>query len=308
MRRAFTLVELLVVIAIIGVLIGLLLPAVQAARESARRTNCSNNLKQVGLAALNYETAQGVFPTGINMWNPNSCSSPQPALPPRYEGWSWSTFILPYMEQTGIHGLIAFDANGYNGASSFPATGKFIQGYVCPSDPLGNRLVWTDSGKQNGQHPDEDAAATNYVGVADSVDFSCDGTWPKVDGNGMLFQRSQIGMRNVSDGTSNTLLVGEAINGVPGTTAFGKDGQYLGYFWATWNVGDTHNGINFPLRPGWSFTFLANDAGFGSYHPNGCLFLNVDGSVHFLSQNIPAVVLAALTTRNGSETVAESPF
>ena len=104
-RRGFTLVELLVVIAIIGLLVGLLLPAVQAVREAARRSQCTNNLKQIGLALQNYHDSQGVFPPGYIDRNPNPASTPDNDLGP---GWGWAAFLLPYLEQGNLYNQINF--------------------------------------------------------------------------------------------------------------------------------------------------------------------------------------------------------
>lgn len=305
-KRAFTLVELLVVIAIIGVLVAILLPAVQAAREAARRTTCSNRLKQIGLAVLNYESTHRLYPTGLNMWHENTCATPAGGACSSHEGWSWATFILPFLEEQAIYQKLQFTCTGYNDStnSNFATTAHILNAYVCPSDPIGPRLVWSNSLKQNGVHADEDAATTNYIGVADSRNYTCDNAqwgWPRADADGMFFQRSRVRLRDVTDGTSKTFIVGESINGVPGTTAFGRDGLYLGFYWVTWNVLDTHNGINYPLQNGWKWNYNPADMGFASYHPGGCHFLYADGSAHFLSQDLDQATLTALTTRAGHE-------
>ncbi|MCX7428665.1 MAG: DUF1559 domain-containing protein [Planctomycetia bacterium] len=296
-RDAFTLVELLVVIAIIGILIALLLPAVQAAREAARRLQCSSNFRQVGIAMHGYHAAVGTFPTGLHMWG-TACSLPTGASG-QYYGWGWGTFILPYLEQDQIYKHVDFNEVNYAGPKSFVAGGEFVSAYLCPSDPQGADLVSCCTGPKNGTVEEEDLAKTNMAGVADSRDWSCDLSWPRTDANGILFQRSRIKVGDITDGTSTTLMVGEVI----GLRAK----PHQGLFWVTWDVYDTHNGINFPRRiePGNAWD-VAN-GGFASYHPGGCQFAMADGSVQFLEEAIDQNVLMALTTRAGSETF-DVPF
>ena len=140
-RRGFTLVELLVVIAIIGILIALLLPAVQAAREAARRMQCANNFKQIGIAAHSYHNAVGSFPMGIAMWdNPSNCSAPSNPKHGYYPGFSWSTFLLPYMEQNQIYDQIQFEDASYGSPHNFVVSANFVNGYLCPVGPRRQRI------------------------------------------------------------------------------------------------------------------------------------------------------------------------
>ena len=304
-RQAFTLVELLVVIAIIGVLVALLLPAVQAAREAARRTQCTNNFKQVGVAMHGHHAARGHFPVGIEIWF-TPCSIP-PSHPgiitDDYAGWGWATHLLPYLEQEAIYDQIDFSAavddpsGGYAGPVdtrvNFRAAGQFVRTYLCPSDPQGAELVGCCSGISNGGSENEDLARTNMAGVADSTDWTCDGRVPRLDADGVLFNFTRIATKNIIDGTSNTLMVGEVI-GV-------GEGTHSGHFYVTWDVLHTANGINLPLRLGPSSPWVTDKGGFASFHPGGCHFLMADGSVRFLNEDIDSVTLAALTTREGGE-------
>jgi prepilin-type N-terminal cleavage/methylation domain-containing protein len=184
-RRAFTLVELLVVIAIIGILIALLLPAVQAAREAARRIQCANHFKQVGVALHNYHTAHKTFPPGMMMWHPQTgaaCGTPILLHPGQsgYLGFSWSAYILPYLGEESLYDMLDFVQDGvqwpnywYEG-SNREAVRMQIGTYLCPSDPQGGELVSCCGG-----HIDlEDLVMTNMAGVADSLDWTCDGYWP----------------------------------------------------------------------------------------------------------------------------------
>jgi hypothetical protein len=152
----------------------------------------------------------------------------------------------------------------------------------------------------NGGSEPEDLARTNMAGVADSIDWTCDGRWPDPSANGVFYQRSQTNTAKITDGTSNTLAVGEIV----GT---GK-GTHGGMFWTTWNVMHTANGINLPLRIPPLSPWGVVDTGFASYHPGGCHFTLCDGSSHFISESIDTRLLAALTTRAGDEPVTADAF
>ncbi len=287
--HGFTLVELLVVIAIIGILVALLLPAVQAARAAARKTQCSNNFKQVGVALHNYESSRKSLPMGML----------------DHGGfWGWSTHILPYIEEQGIYDMYTLKVGSYwSGPPSRnrEASKSWISAYLCPDDPQaqpssGNGIPISSA------TPNEFAALGNMCGVSDSVEWMTPNNtrprkFPEVDG--VFGANDSCEMAKIVDGTSKTLAVGEA--------AGGGDGSKVGNFWATWNLKDTIEGINGPKTavggkypsdaagPGTA----SDSAGFSSWHSGGCHFVLADGSVHFVSQDIAQSVLAALTTRNG---------
>ena len=274
--NGFTLVELLVVIAIIGILVGLLLPAVQAAREAARRMQCSNNLKQFGLALHNYHDANNKFPQGFT----------------RFHSWGWAVRIFPYIEQTNLFNQLATDSGNWgpiNNAANPTLLARLqtkLPGFRCPSDTgpdLNNRRLL--GGRQ--------VSMSNYLGVNGSLLFRHLGIWydaestagnpaTYVGGNGVLFMDSKIGLRDVSDGTSNTLLVGE------------RDYRHNGALWAgTTDSAGGYNNRHFCLSTA-GFTDRGRDHkingldanAFSSYHTGGAQFVYCDGSVHFVSQSV----------------------
>ncbi|MBN2290947.1 MAG: DUF1559 domain-containing protein [Pirellulales bacterium] len=312
-KSGFTLVELLVVIAIIGILIALLLPAVQAAREAARRIQCSSNFKQVGLAIHNYADAQSSFPTGSNYTRYNACG-----YVGDHFGFAWGTYILPYLEHGSIFDTI--DPLGQFYVQGNREAGMYvIPEYVCPSDPNGGAWVEQASAFGQGGSDVKDFRATNMAGVADSVDWSCDGSMPAGNRNGMLYNYSSVKFADVSDGTSQTMLVGE-ITGARGSHPT-QGPAYFQHIWVHFDIQDTADGINGPgTIPGGRndstdpidgdggnrHVELTNEIGFSSYHPGGCHFLRADGSVYFFSEEIASGLMAALTTRKGGEAVDES--
>ncbi len=306
----FTLVELLVVIAIIGVLVALLLPAVQAAREAARRTHCVNNFKQIGIALHNYHDAHRSFPSG-EIYHVGWCPAPglKPGQP-NVVSFAWSGLIITYMEDEQTRKLFDknLDANGWGvwggttNVNSAKAGAIRIPPYVCTSDPQ-NELVTVSGTYQNGPHPDDDWWKMNAAGVADTRSawiIGHSGDCPIVNNNGMFSNaRRPLRTKGVIDGTSKTLFVGEVTGG--------ESGSRRGRIWPVWSLRATISGINGPgTIPGsGQYAGLANDWGFSSYHPGGCHFTIVDGSVRFVADTIDATVLAAMTTRAGGEMLTD---
>jgi prepilin-type N-terminal cleavage/methylation domain-containing protein len=186
-RPGFTLVELLVVIAIIGTLIGLLLPAVQSAREAARRCACSNNTVQLGLALHNYEFAHEAFPAGVS-----GDPGPIKSLPEGHHV-GWIVRLLPFIEQQALASHFVFEDGAY-AASNAKVRAAAIQGLVCPSSPI--EPVRNENGLK--------VAVSSYAGSHHAVEAPIDTT-----NNGILFLDSRIRFSDITDGSTNTLLIGE---------------------------------------------------------------------------------------------------
>jgi len=301
--HGFTLVELLVVIAIIGILIALLLPAVQSAREAARRMQCANRLRQVAVALHNYHNALRSFPPGMMYWNASYSMEGCGTMPTSYyAGWGWGTFLLPFIEQQTVFDLIDFERypRWFEPGGNRQASETRIETYLCPSDPQDGELVTCCS--WDVPNTPEDVRQTNVCGVADDEQWVCDGTIGKQYGisRGMFGNLKGCRIREVTDGLSNTLMIGEVTGQGPETN--------LASYWINWAITDTAEGINGPFtRPGGAETWTRTNNGFSSYHPGGCHFAVGDASVHFLSENIDSKVLAALSTRAQGE-VVEAPF
>ena len=298
-RHGFTLVELLVVIATIAILIALLLPAVQAAREAARRTQCNNNFKQIGLALHNYHSATGTF-----TWGKAWCETTNPLAlcgvncncdgEPVFFGLGWDGMILPYLEMGHLYDQFDLSEKPYGIFSGInnDVISHNVLAYDCPSD---------GQGAMYGSPGFLPRFRTSAAGVADSQnawqDTSSLGQHPIRHGDGMMLNVDTKRVRDVYDGTSNTLCVGEITGGLEGTEAGWN--QYYGHHCST-VMGI--NGPNTIPGEGW-FVMWRTEPGFSSYHPGGAHFLRVDGSVHFESENIDQAVLAALTTRAGGDII-----
>jgi prepilin-type N-terminal cleavage/methylation domain-containing protein len=288
-RAGFTLVELLVVFAIIGILIALLLPAVQAAREAARRSQCQNHLKQYGLALHNYHDVQHVFPIGNANWS---------AIEVYGKFWTFQAMLLPYLEGQTLYQLIDFRCSGtcfQYGASQPPDKdpgNRVLDVDVCPSDPNGGKIF--------SKGPDWDYTTvgyhgcTNYFGVMGTNVTLNIGTLNTVN-DGILYSNSHVGMSDIHDGTSNTIMMGE--RGVPNDLILGW--AYCGAGYDASGDGDNVLSTLLPLGPG--LPDSNHNRHFWSYHPGGAQFLAADGSGHFLSYSLDFAVYQALSTRGKGE-------
>src|SRR5262245_6264336 len=312
-NRAFTLVELLVVIAIIGVLVALLLPAVQAARETARKMSCSNNLHQLGIALHNYHDSLGSFPSGF-----------MDQATANWEGWGWGALLLPYMEQQQVHenlgvnqgtlkeqlsDITPLPGGPRNKVLVLPAAKSILKPFLCPSDTgFEGRYLVTSSNPNKMKPPGPvplpgpadrrfntqgvgsavagltQPSVSNYMGVAGHRDVA-----NATENTGMFYGNSYIRLSDVVDGSSNTFMVGERDSlqcgsgtwlGVTNTNGSGTHGVGL-------VTGHSHPKINQPNEAAWSDAGrIGCSEGFSSMHPHGAQFLAADGSVKFVTNSI----------------------
>ncbi|AMV35796.1 DUF1559 domain-containing protein [Planctomyces sp. SH-PL62] len=321
LRRGFTLIELLVVIAIIGLLVGLILPAVQSAREAARRLQCTNNLKQVGLALHAYHDAAGAFPPGVVLrgW-------PADPAVPHPPGGGWGCAILGWLEQRSLFDAFNFAPSFFERVHDNRTAGSApIATFHCPSSAGGGPV---DHGfmMPTPIHGFDWLAPGQYVGSAGRLDTPGfgRGAWSVRSGDGVFFGDSRVGLRDLRDGSSSTLLVGERSRRIADATWVGvafpsgnlctKDGWKLqgctsslflalgrtGPSEGFWRLDDTSERISRDPNAG--------PDGFSSDHDGVGNFAMADGSVRFIKATIAPAVLRALATRAGGEVVDASAY
>lgn len=298
-RRGFTLIELLVVIAIIAILIALLLPAVQQAREAARRTQCKNNMKQLGLALHNYHDTHRVFPPGgVSRVGTSGTTWCVTNGGTGFNGFSfapWTVLILPMLDDTARYNQADFSSTfisiadrGQSTAGNNAIWNSTNSKFQCPSDP--NSSPTNNNNNYFGSQGGGTVIGTDVICRNDAGNR----WWMQ---NGLLYHNSSIRMQDVLDGTSNTFLVGETRYQScrrAGTT------QFYGWASSDWPMVQYGSpsqvaGASLPinsstLNPGAAATFDIQTRIFGSFHTGGCHFLLADGSVHFLSENMDLVV------------------
>jgi prepilin-type N-terminal cleavage/methylation domain-containing protein/prepilin-type processing-associated H-X9-DG protein len=331
-RPGFTLIELLVVIAIIGVLIALLLPAVQAAREAARRSQCVNNMKQIALAVQNYHDQQGAFPVG---WGYFSWFDPTWSLPPKRSTWFAS--FLPQMEQMNLYNALNFSFPNVGGTFAGVSGTQFIQStalasivnsFICPSDGKARPLLASPTQVLTLSQTSYagNAGVTNIISWCSSANgMTCTGWIPP---SGMFGVDMSTRIADVTDGTSNTVLVGEY-------SQYRNDPDPVMNFWTVGaNFGSSVGGgvgrlqgivlmiakPNAPIlipQPTPTNPFndrfnpqyqVAGQWGFRSFHPGGVNMAYVDGSVRFMKETVNNVTYQSLGTKGAGETISSDSY
>jgi prepilin-type N-terminal cleavage/methylation domain-containing protein/prepilin-type processing-associated H-X9-DG protein len=294
-HAGFTLIELLVVIAIIGVMILLLLPAVMKVREASNLTRCRNNLKQIGIAMQEYHNVQGSYPVGY--YDPTPW--PQTDNGP---GWGWNAYLLPYLEQENLFNQIHFDLD-VGDAKNDPIRNVFLKNLMCPSDPVPTSFTVNDGGSNSWT-----MAQSSYVACNgnDGVD---DFTTPPHTGP-FIRSTEGFGFKDITDGLSNTFLVGERTGLLSYSTwvggPTGAQNPFLqdpGNFGAEVTLLLFHAG---PTGPNSAGVFDADST--SSSHRNGLNILFGDGSVRFINNAIDINTWMALATRAGGEPVSTGDF
>ncbi|UUO06772.1 DUF1559 domain-containing protein [Blastopirellula sp. J2-11] len=282
LRNAFTLVELLVVIAIIGVLIAMLLPAVQQAREAARRSQCSNNVKQIGLGLHNYHDTFGSLPSGWIDDDPYDDITNANLL-------GWGALLLPFIEQSSLHDAMdsvgAFDGKWFSipamttasAAVPTPYAKTVISGYICPSDPTGSfNLTYGGFAKSN---------YTGIGGIGYRTDNTPGSLYPVP--TGAFYDNSRIKFRDIRDGLTNTFLIGERSTI---THPDPLDVKY-GTIWIGGRIQTEYylNNAIVSTTLAYKLNGVPGHHNLTSAHPGGAQFLFGDGSSHFISDTINPV-------------------
>jgi prepilin-type N-terminal cleavage/methylation domain-containing protein/prepilin-type processing-associated H-X9-DG protein len=329
-RRAFTLVELLVVIAIIGVMIALLLPAVQAVRESARRSTCTNNQKQLALGLQNHHDTKGTFPKGQETW---LLGSGETTTQNPYSGqlyalmrWSWFFRVLPYVEQQPLYdrqsawyfknpyGCQWFVGSPCPGCSFIflPGVTTVVPSFLCPAD--------TSSPKKNSANAafNDQGFHGNFLLVAGNTAFNPSGQWSSTQLNGIAYPLSAVRMKDVTDGASKTMAVAEILVVADDAAGWNPGNEdFRGRYHNAWEslpcistlytpnttVPDrvaNCSGTKVPRAP-CTPASSNNHTSARSNHPGGVNVSFVDGSTRFIADGVNAAVYTAFGSRNGGE-------
>ena len=294
-RAGFTLIELLVVIAIIAILVALLLPAVQQAREAARRSSCKNNLKQLGLALHNYHDVHRVFPSGWIGANASGhhTGMDSPDLTGFNNGLGWGTMLLPFLEQSPLYSQ--FNSTlPLTDAANTPHIDEVLAAFQCPSDPKPGTAAIEDEDTNSFT-----MGTSNYMGVFGTRELhECEigngvTATEQCRSNGTLYHNSKVSIRDLTDGTTNTLIIGER------TTYYENLNTKADPFFGVWAglvpnsegsaerfLGHCEHNPNHAAQKDGSGNSLGDAGDFGSSHTGGSQFVLGDGSVRFISENI----------------------
>ena len=316
-KRGFTLIELLVVIAIIAILIALLLPAVQQAREAARRTQCKNHLKQIGLALHNYHDSFGQFPPGTI--NPGSASCNSLGIPPlgledHIRNITGYVLMLPYLDQAPLYNKlnfslrfspVVFSGTCSPGSPDFsamppyqtPLVGKFLSVFACPSDPLAETPINTTSAAYSSNN----SFKTSYgFPVVSRTDYNTSLFWPLDGANrGAFGVNGAAKIRDITDGTSQTIALIETPLNRQSFSHGPRWAHYTHTFWIRVTDGLNKNSSGTGTVP------VVGPWGAGSEHEGGAHALFCDGSVHFLSENIFQTTLNNLARIQDDQVLGE---
>jgi prepilin-type N-terminal cleavage/methylation domain-containing protein len=297
MRRAFTLIELLVVIAIIAILIALLLPAVQQAREAARRTQCRNNMHQLGLALHNYHDTHRLFPIGNSQWDDG--------------GWhgtaaSWMALLLPFVDETALYNAYNFDLSNapWKSMANTTVCRSILQQYICPSDTGDPRENQTGGAY----------ARSNYAGNAgvgpsggDAANSGARMSRSYRQAIGPVFTLSSVSIRLIADGTSNTIAGGEVSEQI-------QQGTFNPYT-GVWSRGVAEGVTRGAFSGVGVVNAICDQAGstlcrhaWQSKHEGGAFFVMCDGQVRFLSENIDTTTFRALSTIANNELIDDEDY
>jgi prepilin-type N-terminal cleavage/methylation domain-containing protein/prepilin-type processing-associated H-X9-DG protein len=300
-RHAFTLIELLVVIAIIAILIGLLVPAVQKVREAANRAQCKNNLKQIGLALHNYHGRMRSFPPGYQ-------SQVAPDNSDLGPGWGWATFLLDDLELGNVSKNIRFDLQISDPANAAVRV-LVLPVFVCPSEVKAGTFTVVDG---NGK-PIVDVARGSYVAMNGVLGVTND-AW---DNNGVFLRNRRLRIADITDGLSNTLVIGERATNMSSTTWTGAVTNGVvpaqRYPDPADQLANAEGAPALVLAHG-SRDHLPNNPlvfdadATASYHISGVNFLFGDGSVHSITNTINGTIYEALLTRAGGEPVSGDDY
>ena len=309
-RRGFTLIELLVVIAIIAVLIALLLPAVQQAREAARRTQCKNNLKQLGLVLHNYEGTFTVFPPssispfGKGVWNYPGTGPADPNI----RLHSFASLILPYLDQSSIYNGLNYSISALD-PSNLQFASKSLPAYVCPS--FSGQRYSNDAHYTGAPLSSTNYAIRNYAALGAKTVVGLSGATPA---EGILYPQSKNGFRDITDGSSNTAMLVETREQGASVWIDGTSAALAGRWFNPTSInppyGGNTNAINytpyFISTPLYGFGNTIDQTwGPSSQHVGGAHHLMADGAVRFISQNLDVNTYDALITRGGGEVVGD---